>query len=442
MLEARRERKTTDAGLEADIRDQTARLAAAVRQLENEVRERKLAQQSLLESEQRYRSLTIATTSMVWTTDANGDVVKDIPSWRAFTGQTEEGVLGSRWSDSLHPDDREKTRVVWRRAVESRTLYETEYRIRRKDGQYRTVAVRGVPVLDQDGAICEWIGTCTDITEKKQIEEELARHREHLEEMVAKRTAELESLNRQLEKEVAERKTVEEDLRRTADQLARSNKELEQFAYVASHDLQEPLRVVGGYVQLIERRYKDRLDSEADQFIRYIVEGVARMQQLIADLLNFSRVDTRGNPFRNVGMEAVLDSAISNLEAVIAESGAAITRGPLPEVCGDEIQLVQLMQNLIGNAIKFRGDAPPAIDVSASREGNRWLFAVRDNGIGIEREYWDRLFVIFQRLHTRQKYEGTGIGLAVCKRIVERHGGSIWLDSKPGRGTTFFFTIG
>lgn len=241
--------------------------------------------------------------------------------------------------------------------------------------------------------------------------------------------------------DITDRKHAEDALKQTAEQLARSNEELEQFAYVASHDLQEPLRVVTGYVQLIERRYKDRLDADASQFFFFIVDGVSRMQQLITDLLNYSRVGTRGAPFRAIHMDEVVDRALANLKPVIAESGATVTFDSLPVVHGDETQLVQVLQNLIGNGIKFRSDQPPRIDVSAHCNGDGWRFAVRDNGIGIDKQYWEQIFVIFQRLHTRHKYPGTGIGLAICKRIVERHGGRIWLDSQPGQGTTFYFTL-
>ena len=240
---------------------------------------------------------------------------------------------------------------------------------------------------------------------------------------------------------ITARKRAEDNLKQTAEQLARSNQELEQFAYVASHDLQEPLRVVTGYVQLIERKYKDRLDADAGQFFFFIIDGVARMQQLITDLLNYSRVGTRAAPFRRVNMQVVLDRALANLKAVIAESGATVTHDSLPTIEGDDSQLVQVFQNLIGNGLKFHGDESPHITVSAHRNGDGWEFAVRDNGIGIDKQYWEQIFVIFQRLHTRQKYPGTGIGLAICKRIIERHGGRIWLDSEPGRGTTFYFTL-
>jgi signal transduction histidine kinase/HAMP domain-containing protein len=241
--------------------------------------------------------------------------------------------------------------------------------------------------------------------------------------------------------EITDRKRAEEALQNTAQRLTRSNAELEQFAYVASHDLQEPLRVVNGYVQLIERKYKGRLDADADQFFHYIVDGVERMQQLIADLLNYSRVGIRNAPFGPVPLQTVVDRALANLAAVIEETGAQVTQDVLPEVHGDETQLVQLFQNLIGNGIKFHADRAPQIHVSARWNEGRWIISVRDNGIGIEQQYWDKIFEIFQRLHTRQKYAGTGIGLAICKRIVECHGGRIWLESQPGLGSTFFFTL-
>jgi PAS domain S-box-containing protein len=241
--------------------------------------------------------------------------------------------------------------------------------------------------------------------------------------------------------DITDRKRAEEALRDAAERLARSNEELEQFASVASHDLQEPLRVVTGYVQLLERKYKSSLDADAELFIDYIVDAVARMQQLINDLLDYSRVGTRDVNLRSLDMRVVVDVALTNLKTVIEETGAAVTCDPLPTIEGDETQLVRLLQNLIGNGIKFRGDRPPQIHVSARRDGDGWQFAVRDNGIGIEKQYFEQIFVIFQRLHTRQEYAGTGIGLAICKRIVERHGGRIWLDSEPGQGTTFFFTL-
>jgi chemotaxis family two-component system sensor kinase Cph1 len=223
--------------------------------------------------------------------------------------------------------------------------------------------------------------------------------------------------------------------------LARSNAELEQFAYVASHDLQEPLRMVASYTQLLARRYQDKLDADARDFIAYAVDGATRMQALIADLLNYSRIGTRGKPFRPSSSEAVLERVLAGLRLMINESGATLSHDPLPTILCDDVQLGQLFQNLLVNAIKFRTEIPPLIHISAERKGNVWTFSVRDNGIGIAPEYAERIFMIFQRLHSKNEYPGTGIGLAVCKKIVERHGGRIWVNSQPGSGATFFFTI-
>ncbi|MBN1219151.1 MAG: substrate-binding domain-containing protein [Anaerolineae bacterium] len=235
---------------------------------------------------------------------------------------------------------------------------------------------------------------------------------------------------------------AEEMLTRQAQELTRSNAELDQFASVVSHDLQEPLRMVKSYLQLIERRYKDWLDEEADDFINFAVEGAERMQVLINDLLEYSRVTTRGKPFAPTNCVTVLDHALANLKVALEESGAVVTHDDLPTVMADETQLAQLLQNLIGNAIKFcQKTTRPGIHIGAEHTTGKWLFSVRDNGIGIAPEYFERIFMIFKRLHSREEYEGTGIGLAVCKKIVERHGGRIWVKSEVGQGSTFYFTI-
>jgi PAS domain S-box-containing protein len=226
-----------------------------------------------------------------------------------------------------------------------------------------------------------------------------------------------------------------------SQELARSNADLEQFAYVASHDLQEPLRMVASYLQLLERRYRGQLDESADEFINYAVDGATRMQTLINDLLDYSRVDSRGKSFVLTPCSAILDRAIANLQTTIKAAHATVTCAPLPEIMADATQLTQLFQNLISNAIKFCSDQPPQIHISSQRRADTWLFSVQDNGIGIDSEYIDRIFLIFQRLHSRGEYPGTGIGLAICKKIIERHGGSIWVESQPGQGSTFYFTI-
>jgi light-regulated signal transduction histidine kinase (bacteriophytochrome) len=224
-------------------------------------------------------------------------------------------------------------------------------------------------------------------------------------------------------------------------ELARSNAELEQFAYVASHDLQEPLRMVSSYTQLLEHRYGDTLDDKAKKYIFYAVDGARRMQGLINDLLVYSRVGTRAQPLERTDSHAALGEAIHNLSSALAESGALVTNGDLPIVAADRSQLVQLFQNLLGNAVKFHGPDSPRIYVSAEPRGDEWVFCVRDNGIGIEAQHFDRIFVIFQRLHTREEFPGTGIGLALCKRVVERHGGRIWVESEPGVGSSFYFSL-
>jgi len=230
-------------------------------------------------------------------------------------------------------------------------------------------------------------------------------------------------------------------LEESVAELGRSNADLQQFAYVASHDLQEPLRMVSSYTQLIAKRYKGKLDADADEFIAFAVDGANRMQRLIQDLLAYSRVKTGGRQFEPTAMETVLKAALANLTNAVAESHAVITHDSLPAVMGDEKQLAQLFQNLLSNAVKFRGPQPLHIHISAKQADGEWLFAVRDNGIGIDPEYADRIFVIFQRLHTREEYPGTGIGLAICKKIVERHGGRMWVESDRGKGATFYFTL-
>ena len=244
-----------------------------------------------------------------------------------------------------------------------------------------------------------------------------------------------------LQQEVEMRRDAEEQLRSTMTQLTRSNQELEQFAYVASHDLQEPLRMVSSYVQLLSERYKDQLDDTARKFINYAVDGAVRMQALIQDLLSFSRVTTKGLAFEEVDCNQLLQRALGNLQIAIDTSGAEITRDPLPKVYGDAGQITQVFQNLIGNALKFRGTMPPKIHVSAKQLDDTWQISVQDNGIGIDPKYADKIFVIFQRLHTREEYPGTGIGLALCKRIVERHGGEIGFQSEVAKGTKFYFTF-
>ena len=241
--------------------------------------------------------------------------------------------------------------------------------------------------------------------------------------------------------DVSERKQMEERVKQMTEEMKRSNTELEQFAYVISHDLQEPLRMVSSYTQLLAKRYKKKLDADADEFIAYAVDGAKRMQTLLHDLLDYSRVGTRGQPFSMVNCEHIVEQAMANLKIAIEECGASVSYDVLPTIIGDEGQLVRLFQNLIGNAIKFRGKEAPQVHISALRRNNIVTFSVKDNGIGIDPQHSQSIFEIFRRLHTSEEYPGTGMGLAICKKIVERHGGHISVQSQPGQGSTFYFSV-
>jgi len=256
-----------------------------------------------------------------------------------------------------------------------------------------------------------------DLEEEKAITRML---NAHLEERVLERTAELQLANESLE---------------------RSNIDLQRFAYIASHDLQTPLRSISGFVQLLQSEYANQLDEQAHDWIRRAVQSTEILQKSIQDLLSYSRVDTEAHPFTPILFSEVFNDAILLLEASIQDSSAQVTCDELPIVMGDRSQLVQLMQNLIGNALKYRGNISPCVHVSAVHEGNEWTISVRDNGIGIQPKHYEKIFEIFQRLHNQQEYGGSGIGLAVCRRVVHRHGGKIWVESEPGRGSTFYFTI-
>jgi PAS domain S-box-containing protein len=280
-----------------------------------------------------------------------------------------------------------------------------------------------------------------DVSERKQAQAALQRAHDELERRVAERTAELQEKNQHLRQEILERQRAQSTLAAQARELARSNADLEQFAYVASHDLQEPLRMVASYAQLLAKRYRGKLDGDADEFIEFVVDGAMRMQRLINDLLAFSRVGTRAKAFRPTPLARAVQHVLSNLELAIRDAGAQISVSELPTVWGDETQLELLIQNLVNNAIKFRRDEAPQVAIAARPGEGEWIFSVTDNGIGIEPQYAQRIFVIFQRLHSAAEYPGTGIGLAICKKIAERHGGRIWMESLPGRGSTFHFSL-
>jgi PAS domain S-box-containing protein len=310
----------------------------------------------------------------------------------------------------VHPDDRAVVAHTRTEIAQGKNPEPFEYRIIRPDGTIRHIARECAVEFDAHGKPLYMVGTIRDVTEKRAQERELRR-----------KSTEVEERNHELQ---------------------RSNAELEQFAYVASHDLQEPLRMVASYCQLLQRRYKDKLDGDANEFISFAVEGASRMQRLINDLLAYSRVGRKGGEPVPLEFGEVAHAAIENLKVAIADSGANVTVGPLPRVVGVRMQLTQLVQNLISNAIKFRREGvTPAISVTAALDGAMWRIVVEDNGIGIEPQYLDRVFLIFQRLHERNKYPGTGIGLAIAKKVIEYHGGRIWIESTPDQGSRFIFTL-
>ncbi len=370
----------------------------------SDISDRKRTEEALRLSEERYALAVYGSSDGLWDWNVlTGDVYYS-PRWKEIIGYEDWEIEHhiDAFAALLHPDDKARVFEAVREHFEQKMPYQIEFRMREKSGEYRWILARGQAIWDETGKAMRMAGSHTDISDRKLAEQQLLQ---------------------------------------LADELRRSNQELEQFAYVASHDLQEPLRAVTSYTQLLSQRYQGNLDAKADKWLAYIIDGATRMQQLINDLLAYSRVGTKGKELEPTDCSAVLDRTLANLQVAIAEKNATVTRDSLPVVMGDEGQLVQLFQNLIGNAIKFCREDMPIVQISAVQKDSEWLFAVRDNGIGIEPEYAERIFIIFQRLHSRRDYAGTGIGLAICKRIVERHGGRIWVESQLGEGATFYFTF-
>jgi PAS domain S-box-containing protein len=317
-----------------------------------------------------------------------------------IAGYDEDELIGKPYLTLVLPEDRNAVRVNAVKMLKGESSSGYEYRIITKRAVIKWVMETVAPVSYQGRRAT--LGNLMDITERKQAEETLTR-------MVG--------------------------------EIGHSNTELEQFAYVVSHDLQEPLRMISSYTQLLAKRYHDKLDTTANDYINYAVDGAQRMRVLLNDLLDYSRLGTQGKPFQPTNYGDVLNQAMTNLKMAIEESGASVTHDYLPTLIADEGQLVQLFQNLISNAIKFCNQESPRIHVSAETKSGVWVFSVRDNGIGIDPQHAQRIFDIFKRLHTREEYSGTGMGLAICRKIVERHGGHIWVHPQPGEGSTFYFTI-
>jgi signal transduction histidine kinase len=398
-------------------------MACRIRYRQRQVRDlleaRRRAEDAVRESEEQFRALVNASADVLYRMSPDWTEMR-VLNGRGFLADTAEA--SRNWLERyIMPEDQPRVKAAIEEAIRTKGIFQLEHPVRKADGTTGSVESRAVPLLDAKGQIVEWFGAASDITDRKRAEEEL---------------------------------------RRAAEDLARSNRDLEQFAYGASHDLQEPLRVVRNFVDLMHRKMADELPSAAAEYMNFITEGVTRMQELIKGLLEYSRVG-RAAQDKCADAEQVLGQTIKNMRVLIEDEHVELVCGPLPQVCIDPVQLGQLFQNLIGNAIKFRKpDERPRVEVSArspvgsglahsgmasrrarTSEDSHWLFAVRDNGIGIEPEFKDRVFLIFQRLHTRQEYPGTGIGLAVCKKIVERHGGRIWVESEPGKGSVFYFTL-
>mgnify|MGYP001075996472 CR=1 FL=1 len=363
--------------------------------------QRERAEAELRRSEETYRNMIVNLSEGFYSVTPEGTLLDHNYEFNRILGfDPNENLVGIKLPD-FWQDPRDRERYL-QEFANSGVIKNYVINANKKDGEKIVVQANARMVKDEQGNPVRIEGAFLDVTGEKEAEEAL--------EMYAR-------------------------------ELERSNKELEEFAYVASHDLQEPLRMVSSYTQLLARRYKGQLDADADEFIQFAVDGAIRMQQLIEGLLSYSRISTRGQEFKPTNLQTVLGQVHSNLKLLIEENNALITKEDLPTVPADENQMVQLFQNLIGNAIKYRSENTPNIRISAERQGPDWVIAVQDNGIGIDPQYQERIFTIFEQLHKRGEYTGTGIGLAICKRIVERHEGRIWVESEPGQGSTFYFTL-
>ncbi len=388
--------------LEDLVKERTTQLGSANEELEEEIAARKRTEETLRHSEEYFRLLTENSSDIIAILDADGIIRYISPSVKRALGYTRKELIGKSGFEFVHPADLPGVKTVFDQAIPTPDYSsKLDVRYMHKDGSWLFFEVIGKNLL-YNPTVSGIVINSRDITERKKAEEEL---------------------------------------HQLTEELKRSNADLQQFAYAASHDLQEPLRVVAGFVKLLEKRYKSRLDEKADEYIEFTVEGVKRMQLLIKDLLTYSQVETKGKTFGPAICSVALEQALYNLHFAIEESSAEVTYDLLPTVNGDLSQLTSLFQNLIGNAIKFRSEKKLKIHISAERRGAEWIFSVRDNGIGIDPKYAERIFVIFQRLHSRDEYAGTGIGLSICKKIVERHGGRIWVESEAGKGSIFYFTI-
>ena len=421
-----------------------AMVAVAYVLVRRELNRRLNAEREARSNVEKFRTLTEAVPHIVWSTHTDGTAESFNKQWQNYTGLNVAASLGKGWVVALHPDDKKSAEAVWKQSLSSGKPCETEYRLRGEDGTYRWFLARAVPHQDPKGRIVKWYGTSTDIHDRKQM-------MTNLDEQVQQRTEELRSVVGHLRDEVAERAKTEEQLKGLTSELRRSNQELEQFAYVASHDLQEPLRKIQAFGDRLRTKYTATIEGGGKEYLDGIWSSATRMRQLIDDLLTFSRISVKPVTFRVVALNTLLEEVISDLDVRIRQTEATIEVGPLPMIAADPVQMRQLFQNLLSNAIKFhRPGVPPVVrirhrilDTESSCVSDSALVTidVSDNGIGFDEKYLDRIFQMFQRLHGREEYEGTGVGLAVCRKIVERHSGTITARTCPGEGAVFTVTL-
>jgi len=413
------------------------------------ITDRKQAEEALKLSEQRYRFSLESTGQIGWSTPPDG-VVEDMPMWREYSGQSLDEVVGWKWLDAVHPDDRESAYLAWSTAAAQKINYFTEYRIRRADGVYRNFMVRGIPLLNTDGSCKEWVGTCIDITERKQSEETLVKSRISLQEALEdsnrgrqtllsvledQRLAdrEIQKLNAELEQRVKTRTAL----------LEAANKELETFTYSVSHDLKAPLRGIDGYSKLLLDIYSKDLNEEAKAFISTIRSSTMQMNQLIEDLLEYSRLERSNLSNEKVKLIALIDSITTSYKNDLI-NGNFVMKLDIPDVelITDEKGLIIVLRNIIENAIKFTKEkSNPTIEIGFTDQPTSWIIRVKDNGIGFDMKYHQRIFEIFQRLHRAEDYAGTGIGLAMVSKGMQRMNGKVWAESIPGEGSTFYLEI-
>jgi PAS domain S-box-containing protein len=380
--------------------------------LANDRTQQIIGQKELLKSNERYSFLSNATFDAVWDWDIKNNTLQwneGIKSLFSYD-RTEDTERMDWWINNIHAEDKDRvTKKLEEHIKKHDPNWHDEYRFRAADGSYKYVLDRGFTVYDDRKNPVRMIGAMQDLTERKNNE------------LV------LKQLNASLEKRASE--------------LAESNAELERFAYVASHDLQEPLRMVTSFLQLIEKRYKEKLDAKAHEYIHFAVDGAERMKRLILDLLEYSRVNSSQHEVDEIDLNSIMDDVLLTYSTSLEETGGKLTKVQLPVVKGSKIQIQQLFQNIVGNAIKYRSNNPPEINITYKDVGTLCQFSISDNGIGIDPRFFHKIFIIFQRLHNREQYSGTGIGLAICKKIVDKHGGKIWVESEPGKGSTFYFTL-